>query len=48
MNEWFWRGRLGRNPQIEMMARVSRNSQNEWRYKEDIIKYGRHKIRASR
>lgn len=40
MNEWFWRGRLARNPQIEMMARVSCNGQNEWRYEEDIFKYG--------
>lgn len=39
--EWFWRGRLARNPQIEMVARVRRNGRNEWRYEEDIIKYGR-------
>ena len=40
-NEWSWSGRLDRNRNITMEARVFRNARNEWWYEENIFNNGR-------
>jgi hypothetical protein len=41
LNEWFWRGRLMRNPHVSMVGRLYFTAQGRWFYDETIFKDGR-------
>jgi hypothetical protein len=38
--QWYWFGRLDRNPSIEMKATLFHNSMRGWRYQETLFKNG--------